>query len=100
MARDASERTDVWALGIILYELLTAGFPFPADTVAHISAKILDEPPEPLIGKAPGLSYELQSVVFRCLEKDPDRRFASVGDLAEALRPFSAFSSIGYVDRA
>jgi serine/threonine-protein kinase len=100
VARDASERTDVWALGIILYQLLTGGFPFPADTVAHICAKVLDEPPEPLVGKAPGLGPEIQAVVFRCLEKEPEKRFGSVGELAEALRPFAGQSSIAYIDRA
>ena len=99
-ARDASERTDVWALGIILYQLLTASFPFRADTVAHICAKVLDEPPEPFAGRAPHLVPELQAVVFRCLEKDPARRFATVGELAEALRPFAAPASLAYVDRA
>jgi YVTN family beta-propeller protein len=78
-------RTDVYALGCVLYEALAGRVPFAEqeEKVAKIYAH-LQRPPRPLSEVAPGLPPELDEVVSRALEKDPERRFPSAGDLARA----------------
>lgn len=77
-------RADVWALGVLLFELIAGSLPFAADTVSGVLVSVVFDAP-PLLTDAP---YDLARVVHRCLEKDPDARPASVEELAEALAPF------------
>jgi len=80
-------RSDVWALGVVLYELLTGTSPFERDLVADTLNAVLVAPPPPLraLGAVP---VGLERVIARCLEKAPEARFATVRDLAAALAPF------------
>jgi len=87
-ARDVDERADIWALGVVLYELLTAKPPFMADSLGALVAAIQNEPPPPLQGFRTDVPAGLADVVRRCLEKDPNHRFPSVAMLSEALAPF------------
>jgi len=73
--------TDVWGLGVTLYQLLTGRPPFHGGNVMLVCARIVADAPPPLEGFSP----ELQGVVARCLEKDPARRFPNVVVLREAL---------------
>ncbi|MBZ0236189.1 MAG: serine/threonine protein kinase [Deltaproteobacteria bacterium] len=86
-ARDVDARADVWSLGVVLFELITARRPFDADSIAEIAAKVTLDPPAPLPLTLPRGFAEL---VLRCLEKDPARRFPSVGALAQALAPYGS----------
>jgi eukaryotic-like serine/threonine-protein kinase len=88
-SRDVSERVDVWALGVILYELITARTPFESDSTPGLCLMITQEPPRPMTELRPGLPFGLTTVVSRCLEKDPTRRFANASELASALSPFA-----------
>ena len=80
-------RTDVYALGCVLFELLTGQTPFASqeEKVAKIYAH-LQEPPPPLLARGRQLPEALDAVVARALEKEPDRRFPSAGDLGRAAR--------------
>ncbi|MEP7125646.1 MAG: protein kinase [Byssovorax sp.] len=88
-ARQADPRTDIWALGIILHELMTGEVAFRADTVPELYVSILQSPPSALRQRLPNAPPALEAALLRCLEKDPARRFASVGELALALAEFA-----------
>jgi hypothetical protein len=79
---EVDERTDLWALGVVLFELVSNRRPFPAETITDASIRIAVEPPEPLPST---VSAPLAEVISRCLEKQPERRFQTVAELAAAL---------------
>ena len=87
-SRDVDHRADIWALGAILYELLTARTPFVGETLPEVCVRIATESPPPLASFRPDVPAGLESVILHCLEKDRERRFANLGELAVALRPF------------
>ncbi|MDN7024075.1 serine/threonine protein kinase [Methanoculleus sp. FWC-SCC1] len=72
--------TDLYQLGVVLYELLTGAAPFSGESVGEISMAILGDAPVPPSQVRPG-TEALDSVVLRCLEKDPERRYRSAADL-------------------
>ena len=82
-------RSDIWALGAILFELVTAAPIFEAATATALCAMIAMDPPIPLRQRRPDAPPELEAVVSRCLHKDPNGRFQDVAALAEALLPFA-----------
>ena len=84
--RAVNERSDVFAVGAVMYELFGGGKPFAGDTPEAIAYHILNERPAPLRSVAPDVPQPLEDIVTRALEKDPDRRHASAAELMAALR--------------
>lgn len=78
-------RTDIFSLGVLLYEALTGARPFEGQTSAEIFQRILFKEPVPPRQRRPEISRDLETIALKCLEKDPDRRYRSALSLAEDL---------------
>lgn len=84
-ARLVDRRSDVYGLGATLYELLTGRPPFVDGSTAAILTRLVGEEPMGPRGLVPSIPLELETIVLKCLEKDPDRRYASARALADDL---------------
>jgi serine/threonine-protein kinase len=93
-------RTDVWSLGAILYELLAGRPAFGGNTVANITAQVLEASPEPLVSLRRDVSPELDRVVRKTLSKRPELRFHDMASLAHALAPFGGAAGREHAERA
>jgi tRNA A-37 threonylcarbamoyl transferase component Bud32 len=82
---DIDARSDVFAVGAVLYEVLTYREAFPGNTTRQIEKKVMQEQPAPLDSIIPGLDPGLQAIVNRALEKDANRRFQTAAEFEEAL---------------
>ena len=94
-ARDVDVRTDIWALGVTLYQLLSARMPFPGSTTTEIAIKVAHDPPAPL-----EVDPVLRAVVWKCLEKQPEQRYATIGELMSALAPFGGTAARAHINLA
>jgi serine/threonine protein kinase len=87
-SKDVDYRTDIWSLGVILFEALTGRPPFVGSTTGAAAAIVADPPPSPR-DLRPEITPELEAAILRALEKDPRNRFQDVHALLAAIMPFA-----------
>ncbi|HUT77343.1 MAG TPA: serine/threonine-protein kinase [Polyangia bacterium] len=90
-AADLDHRADLYSMGVMLYEMLTAKLPFDGNNFTEIIINILTAAPRPPLEAFPGFPAEAEAVILRALEKDPARRFATAIEFVEALSGLSEF---------
>jgi serine/threonine-protein kinase len=90
---EADARTDLWALGAVLHELVTGRPPFHGSTMAELCAAVLTQPPDRISSVRANVPAAVEGAVLRCLEKDPAARFVSAADFAQALAPYGSPSA-------
>ena len=86
LGKSLDERTDLFALGVVVYEMATGRTPFPGDTVAEVFDHLLNRRQPPLLTFNPTLPRSLEIVLDKALEKDPDRRYRSADEFLRDLR--------------
>lgn len=89
-ARDVDVRTDIFALGAILYRLITGEPPFKGKTIVSLLAAMATERPQPMTNLVPRLPGGLAAAVERCLQRDREERWPTVAHLAQALAPHAS----------
>jgi eukaryotic-like serine/threonine-protein kinase len=87
-ARTVDARSDIWSMGVVLYKLVTGKTPFEAENLGRLFSMVMHQPIAPPTSIVPTLPTAFSDLIMRCLERDRDRRFASVAELALALAPF------------
>jgi serine/threonine-protein kinase len=97
--KTVDQRTDIWSLGVVMYELLTNSMPFGGDEINETFAQVLEKEPQPIRQLVTGVPEGLERVVMKCLAKNRDNRFSDVAELARALVAFGSGTWMQSADR-
>jgi serine/threonine-protein kinase len=95
---NVDHRTDLWALGVVLYEVLTGSMPFTGESLPALCTSILNKTPLPVTSVRRGLPEAIDLVIAHCLAKDREDRYANVAELAQDLAAFGSTASQARVD--
>jgi class 3 adenylate cyclase len=87
---DVDSRSDIFSFGVLAYWMLTGKRPFPGDAITQIAYKVVHAPPVPIRELNPDMPPEIEPVIFKCLAKKPDDRYATARDLAADLEALKA----------
>jgi len=98
-AKKVDHRADIWALGVTFYELVTAHRPFEAESLEQFVTAVIWGQPTPLATYRPDLPPDVEAIVMRCLEKQPDNRFSTVAHFAQRLAAYAPARAHVYVGR-
>jgi eukaryotic-like serine/threonine-protein kinase len=98
-SKNVDARSDVWALGVILFELVCGKPPFDAEVVTELVIKIATQPPASIRSLRTEVPPGLEQIIMRCLEKDAGKRYRNVGELALALESFAPKRARSSIDR-
>ncbi|MBL8864083.1 MAG: serine/threonine protein kinase, partial [Planctomycetia bacterium] len=93
-AKDVGPPADVYAIGVILFELLTGKPPFASESLQDLLQKVIHHDPPSLSDSGKDAPRDLETICRKCLSKDPEQRYANAGELAEDLRRFLCGESI------
>jgi serine/threonine-protein kinase len=98
-AKSVDARADIWAMGVVVYELVTGRLPFEAESIPELFVAVLERTPPPMATWRPDVPAGLEEVVLRCLSRDAGARFQDVAELATALEPFAGEGARPLVQR-
>jgi eukaryotic-like serine/threonine-protein kinase len=86
LGKRIDHRSDIFSIGILLYEAVTGRLPFKGDTPVETLQKILNDPPSPFLQQAIAIPVEFERIILKCLQKNPDLRYRTTQDLLFDLR--------------
>jgi len=98
-AHDVDQRADIWALGVILFELLTTQVPFDGETLPEVCIKVATRAPRSLRALRSDIPEEVEATVLKCLEKKPQDRFENLAEFAGSLFPVAGKTARVSIER-